>query len=110
VLQEEFDPTINFDLTINFDFFWPNNLKFLHGMSMKFGLWTFHKLRNGRNFLNFALLIMFVLLPEQSRGRPTWSMRGHQVGDAWPTVLFVIILIYLVIAANEKFDVIVTVT
>jgi len=23
MLQEKFDPTINFDLMINFDFFWP---------------------------------------------------------------------------------------
>jgi len=43
-LQEKFDSTINFDLMINFDFFWPNNLGFPHGVSEKFGLWTFHKL------------------------------------------------------------------
>jgi len=43
VLQENFDLTINFDLMINFDFFGPNNLGFPHGMSVKFGLWTFHK-------------------------------------------------------------------
>jgi len=44
VLQEKIDPTTNFDLMINFDFFWPNNLGFPYGMSVKFGLWTFHKL------------------------------------------------------------------
>jgi len=38
VLQEKFDPTINFD------FFLPNNLVFPHGMSVKFGLWTFQRL------------------------------------------------------------------
>jgi len=44
VLQEKFDPTMNFDLIINFDFFLPNNLGFPHDMNVKFGLWTFHKL------------------------------------------------------------------
>jgi len=44
VLQEKFDPTINFDLMINFDFFGLNNLRVAHGMSVKFGLWTFHDL------------------------------------------------------------------
>jgi len=34
----------NFDLMINFDYFLCNNLGFPHGMSMKFGLWTFHEL------------------------------------------------------------------
>ena len=53
MLQEEFD------LTMNFDFFGPNNLGFLHGMNVKFGLWTFHKLRNGRKILS---LLTFVAL------------------------------------------------
>jgi len=44
VLQENFDLTMNFDIMIYFDFFSPNNLRFPHGMSAKFGLWTFHKL------------------------------------------------------------------
>ena len=44
MLQEKFDPTMNFDLMICFDFFWPNNVGFPHDMSMKFGLRTFHKL------------------------------------------------------------------
>ena len=51
MLEEKFDPTINFDLKTNFDFFWPNKLGFLHGMSVKFGLWTFHKLKKGRKIL-----------------------------------------------------------
>jgi len=33
-----------FDLMTNFDFFCSNNLGLSHGMSVKFGLWTFHKL------------------------------------------------------------------
>ena len=52
--QENFDLTINFDLMINFDFFWLNNLGFPLAMIMKFGLWTFHELSNGRKI--FTLL------------------------------------------------------
>ena len=39
---------------INFIFFWPDNLEFPHDMSVKFSLWTFHKLKNGRK--NLTLL------------------------------------------------------
>jgi len=36
---------------INFDFFQPNNFGVAHGISMKFGLWTFQKLlRKQKNF------------------------------------------------------------
>jgi len=45
------DPTINFDLIINFDFFGTNNLGLPYGMSVTFGLWTFHKLlKRQKNF------------------------------------------------------------
>jgi len=44
VLQDKCDLLINFGRMINFDFFLPNNLGVVHGMSVKFGLWTFHKL------------------------------------------------------------------
>jgi len=41
----------NFDLMINFDFFWPNKFRVAHGISVKFGLWTFHKLlKRWKNF------------------------------------------------------------
>jgi len=51
LLQENFDLTINFNLMINFDFFLPNILGFPHGMSVKFGLWTFHELsKRQKNF------------------------------------------------------------
>ena len=44
MLQEKFDPTINFDLIITSDFFGLNNLAFPHGMSVRFGLKTFQNL------------------------------------------------------------------
>jgi len=37
---------------INFYFFYPNNFGFAHGMNVKFGLWTFHKLWKSRNILS----------------------------------------------------------
>jgi len=43
----------NFDLMTNFDFFWPNNLGFPHGMSVKLGLWTFHELWKWRKNFDF---------------------------------------------------------
>jgi len=46
----KFGLTINFDLMINFDFFWPNNVGIVHGTSVKFGLWTFNKLKRQKNF------------------------------------------------------------
>jgi len=49
MLQEKFDPTINFDLMINFDFF--DLLGFPHGMSVKFGVWTFRELEKSRKIL-----------------------------------------------------------
>ena len=56
MLQDKFDLPIYFDLMINFDFFdliaWTVfffiDKKFPHGMSVKFGLWTFHE------FLTFS--------------------------------------------------------
>jgi len=42
-----------FDLMMNFDFFWPNNLGFPRSMSVKFGLWTFHKLWNKQKNFEF---------------------------------------------------------
>jgi len=51
VLQDKFDLTVIFDLMINFEFFLPNNLRVAHGTSVKFGLWTFHKLlKRQKNF------------------------------------------------------------
>jgi len=38
-VQEKFDQTLNFDFC-----FWPNNWEYPHRMSIKFGLWMFHKL------------------------------------------------------------------
>ena len=62
-------------------FFWPNYWVFLHGMSVKFGLWTFHKLQNRQKnwlyWLLVALLIMLMLLLERARGRLTWSLRAN---------------------------------
>ena len=43
----------------NFDFFWPNNLGCPSGMSVKFGLWTFHELPKRQK--NFWLLIILVM-------------------------------------------------
>jgi len=42
---------------INVDFFWPNNLGYPHGMSVKFGLWTFHKLETTEKFWLYWLLV-----------------------------------------------------
>jgi len=58
VLQENFDLTINFDQKINFDLFLPNNLGFLHGMNVKFGLWAFRevsKRQKNFDFIDFWL-------------------------------------------------------
>jgi len=33
--------------------FLPNNLGFPHGMSVKFGSWTFHKLKKRQNIFDF---------------------------------------------------------
>ena len=43
---------------INFVFFLPNNLEYPHGMSVKFGLWTFHELSKRKKnfyFIDFCL-------------------------------------------------------
>ena len=53
LLQENFDLTINFDLMLNFDFFWPNNFGVVHDISVKFGLWTFHKLLKLQKIFDF---------------------------------------------------------
>ena len=42
----------------NFDIVWPNNYGVAHGMGMKFGLWTFHKLlkrQKNCDFIDFWL-------------------------------------------------------
>ena len=58
----------NFDLTIKFDLFWPNNLGVAHGISVKFGLWTFHKLWKGRKFLTSLTWVALVITHLHSGG------------------------------------------
>jgi len=40
---------------IDFDFFLPNNFVVAHGISVKLGLWTFHKLLKSQKNFDFWL-------------------------------------------------------
>jgi len=65
VLHENYHTTINFDLMINFDFFLPNNLRFPHGMSVKFVFWTLHKLQQKQKNFDFIDFWLPYLWPNQ---------------------------------------------
>jgi len=54
LLQEKFDYNDNFWPNDKCWLFWPKNLGFPHSMSVKFGLWTFHKLWKRQNNFDFV--------------------------------------------------------